>query len=83
MLAALGIAARFVGGLFTSALSALAKYLGYIFAYRLGKRAAQQDQLEHDAEVKDEQLDIAARSPKHRRGLLDRMRSAKRNGDGL
>ena len=78
MLAALGIAAKFVGGLFASLVSTLAKYIGYFFAYRLGKRKAQQQQQAHDSKIKDKQLDIASRSATHRRGLLDRMRAAKR-----
>ena len=74
MPAFVGIALKFVGGLFGSLISAVAKYTAIFFAYRLGKRKAQQEQLKRNVEIKDEQLDIAARAPKHRRTLLERMR---------
>jgi hypothetical protein len=63
-----------VGKFFADIGSAVFKWAAAIFAYRLGKRAAQQDAAEDALEVKDEQLKHAARRPRDRSDVIDRMR---------
>ncbi len=52
-------------------LGALAKWAGYIFAYRLGRSRERDKSLERAKEVQDEQLEILARPDKHRSDLID------------
>lgn len=52
----------------------LFRYIAVFFAFRLGVRKERQDQAERTAEVKEKQLEIAARGPEHRADLLERMR---------
>jgi cbb3-type cytochrome oxidase subunit 3 len=69
------IAGRVVGWI-GSLLSGLVQYVGFFFAYRTGVRRERQRQAEHIVEVKDEQLEIAARPVAHRSDVLERMRNA-------
>jgi hypothetical protein len=63
-----------IGKFFADIGSAIWKWAAAIFAYRLGKRAAQQDAAEDAVEVKDKQLEIMSKPDAHRDALLRRMR---------
>jgi hypothetical protein len=75
MLAAAGVIAKKAGGFIVSLLSGLVQYVGFFFAYRTGVRRERQRQAEHTAEVKDAQLEIAARPVAHRDDVLERLRN--------
>jgi hypothetical protein len=55
-------------------LGSAVQWFGLFMAYRLGKRKAQQEQALDAVEIKDEQLEIAARPVEHRNDVLDRLR---------
>jgi hypothetical protein len=77
MSAILGIASS-IFKFFTGMLDVALKWASIFFAYRLGKRKAQQEALERAVEVKDEQLKIGNRPPLHRDELIARMLKRKR-----
>lgn len=52
-------------------LSALVKWVGYIFAYRLGRSKERSKAMEKSKEIQDEQAKILARPDKHRSELID------------
>ncbi len=60
-----------VGKVVTSFLSALVKWVGYLFAYRLGRSKERAKALEKSKEIQDEQAKILARPDKHRSDLID------------
>jgi hypothetical protein len=68
-------AAKKVGGILLSLLNGLVQYVGLFLAYRTGVRKERQRQAEHTAEVKDAQLEIAARPVAHRDDVLERLRN--------
>jgi hypothetical protein len=69
----IGIGGKALGAVMGWVGSAL-QYIAIFFAYRLGKRKAQQEMANDAAEIKDEQLEIAARPVQHRNDVLDRLR---------
>lgn len=75
----LGTVAAKVGSFFANLANTALKWIGIIFAYRLGKRKAEQEQMEDAIETKDEQLEIFSKPATHRRGILERMRGRKRD----
>lgn len=77
MLTPFAVAWKWVGGLFSEAISTFFKYSGIIFAYFLGKRRVEVKQLEDSLEIKDKQLDETNKPALHRNDLIDRMRDGK------
>lgn len=61
----------------TKMLGALYRWAAVIFAYRLGIRRERQKNAENANEVKDKQLEDAARPSRHRDELITRMRDGK------
>ncbi len=59
-----------VGKVITSFLSALVKWVGYFFAYRLGRSKERAKALEKSKEIQDEQIKIFAQPDKHRSDLI-------------
>ena len=57
-----------------SVLDVLFRYAGIIFSFFLGLRKAQQAEIQKDSEIKDRQLQDAARAPKSRKEIIERMK---------
>jgi hypothetical protein len=68
-----------VGGMLASLANALIKWMAVLFAFRLGKRKAQQEAQEDVAEIRDEQIEILSKPDAHRDTLLKRMLKRKRD----
>jgi hypothetical protein len=73
MWAIISTAAAKVIGAIASFANAAIRWAGIFFAYRLGKRKAQQESLEDVVETKDKQLEDAARPPRSRSDVVKRM----------
>ena len=68
-----------VGSFLVGLADAAFKWLGVIFAYRLGIRRERQKTSENANEIKDKQLDLAAKPALHRSDIIARMLKRKRN----
>ncbi len=73
-----GLALKGALGAVSGLLSALAKWAGYLFAYRLGRSKEAAKVTEKTRDVLQDQLEIASRPDAHRSDLLDGMRKRKR-----
>ncbi len=58
------------GKVITSFLGALVKWVGYLFAYRLGRSKERAKAMEKSKEMQDEQIKIFAQADKHRSDLI-------------
>ena len=63
-----------IGGFIADLASAALKWMGVIFAYKLGKKNERAKQTEKTSEIQQEQLDVASRRPRDRSDIIDRMR---------
>ena len=63
-----------IGKFFADVAGAALKWAGVFLAFRVGKRKAQQEAAAKNLEVKDEQLKHAARRPRDRSDIIERMR---------
>ena len=68
-----------VGGFFSGLLGTLVKYAGIVLAYFAARNRVKAEIAKEASEVKDEQLEIAARPDAHRGTLLERMFKRKRH----
>lgn len=58
-------------------LRAVLDYIGYWFAYRLGKKTARMEAEREVNKARKKQLDIAAEPNQHRSDILDKLRKGK------
>lgn len=63
-----------VGGMLASLANALIKWMAVLFAFRLGKKTAEAEQSEKVAETQAEQLKDAARPPRSKSQIIERMK---------
>ena len=75
-------AGKWVLGGVSALVGSFIKLIGFIGTYLAAWRRAKHEVVKDVAEVKDEQLEIAARPVYHRSTLLERMRLRRRNREG-
>ncbi len=60
-------------------LSALVKWVGYFFAYKLGRSRSRAEAMERAKEIRDAQIEIMSKPLAHRAELLRRMHERERD----